>query len=111
MPPAIPIKRFEPTTPLARMGLSPKEAKLLSPAAANVTKADLAAALAGKRTPAFLALTLQDLNTIGTVYAARARATGPGDTTTSGGGCCCCCIACCCCCCAAAVPSEGEPVN
>jgi hypothetical protein len=84
-------------TPISQLGLTPAEARRLTPAARKLTKADLLAMMEGKEPRAAAALTVRDLASISQVYAASLRAAAPDLPT----GCCCSCgRACCCCCCA-----------
>ena len=79
-------------TPITKLGLTPADARKLTPAARKLTKADLLAMMAGKTPRAAQELTLRDLTSISTVYAAAMRRPDPFP------GCCCCCTPCCCCC-------------
>ena len=85
-------------TPISKLGLTPAQARGLTPAAKKLTKADLLAMMEGKVPRAAQALTFRDLTSINQVYATALRARA--DPLP---GCCCCCCAggaCCCCCCA-----------
>jgi len=84
-------------TPISQLGLTPAEARRLTPAARKLTKADLIAMMEGKVPRAAEALTVRDLTSISQVYAASMKAAAGRPTP----GCCCSCgRACCCCCCA-----------
>jgi hypothetical protein len=87
-------------TPISELGLTPAEARRLTPAARKLTRGDLIAMMEGKVPRAAQALTLRDLTSISQVYSTAVKA-GFGARPTP--GCCCSCCAgggCCCCCCA-----------
>ncbi len=94
--------QLPPDTPISQM-LSPGNATLLSPAARNLTKADLLA-LQGPGGATQLHLTFSDLQTDEEAFHQQfpSAPEGPRQFDTSA---CCCCTPCCSCCCAAAVPS------
>jgi hypothetical protein len=86
-----------PRTPISQLGLTPAEARRLTPAARKLTRADLIAMMEGKVPRAAEALTVRDLTSISRVYAASMKAAVGRPIP----GCCCCsCGPCCCCCCA-----------
>ncbi|MEK6443851.1 hypothetical protein [Pseudonocardia sp. T1-2H] len=90
-------------TPIFKM-LSPDQAKLLSPAAMKLTKADLLALQepGGKAKMAELNITFDDLKTVEEAFHQSFDVSGL-QTVESDGDACCCCTPCCCCT-AAAVP-------
>jgi hypothetical protein len=81
-------------TPVSELGLTPAEARRLTPGARKLSRGDLVAMLEGKVPPAAQALTLRDLGSIRQVFAATLRGRLAPDP-----GCCCCCGDACCCCC------------
>ena len=99
MPPdrGAPLKPLPARTPISKLGLTPDQARGLTPGAKKLTRADLLAMMEGKPSRAAQALTIRDLTSISQVYALAMRVPNPEP------GCCCCSCAggaCCCCCCA-----------
>jgi hypothetical protein len=89
------------STPISELGLTPTEARLLTPAAAKLTKGDLIAMLQGHHTGNTIALNYQDLRSIHEVFARKSSLPFFPNVP------CCCCSCPCCCCCAVA---EVKPV-
>ncbi len=93
------LKPLPMRTPISDLGLTPAEARKLTPAARKLTRGDLMAMIAGQVPRAAQALTLRDLTSISQVYSTAMKA-GLGVRPGPNPGCCCCCgrVGCCCCC-------------
>ncbi len=91
-------RRLPMNTPITKMGLDPKFAKVLTPGARRLTKGDLEALAARKVTRATSVLTIEDIKSVQVAFAS-----GFDGSQISMDISCCCCTPCCC---AAAYPAE-----
>lgn len=94
------VPRMPPSTPIAQMGLDRRGVSMLTPAARQLTKADLENLGAGRISGKLAELTVEDINSIKGAFGGGYN---PGSLAAVS---CCCCTPCCC----AAAVTDAHPI-